>query len=240
MNTTKKAVLLLSGGLDSATVLEIAKSEGYQIYALTFSYEQRHAIELEAVKKILARSPVQEHKVAQIDLRAFGGSALTSSSIDVPKSDHFDSASTAVPVTYVPARNTIFLSFALAYAESVGAFDLFLGVNAVDYSNYPDCRPEYIACFEQLANLATAAGVQGKSSFKIHAPLIQLSKAEIIQKGLSLGVDYSITRSCYDPSVYRSGDGLEDGLACGKCDACHLRLQGFQANQMTDPAAYKS
>lgn len=228
-NTKKKAVLLLSGGLDSTTVLEIAKSQGFEVYALSFSYGQRHSIELEAVQRILEKSPVKAHQVVQIDLRAFGGSALTAD-IDVPKNDEFPKDSAEIPVTYVPARNTIFLSFALGFAETIGAYDIFLGVNAIDYSNYPDCRPEFIECFERLANLATAAGVQEKGKFQIHAPLIQLTKAEIIKTGLALGVDYSVTNSCYDPSL--------KGEACGKCDACHLRIRGFEENGLNDPAPY--
>jgi 7-cyano-7-deazaguanine synthase len=228
-NTKKKAVLLLSGGLDSTTVLEIAKSQGFEVYALSFSYGQRHSIELEAVQRILEKSPVKAHQVVQIDLRAFGGSALTAD-IDVPKNDEFPKDSAEIPVTYVPARNTIFLSFALGFAETIGAYDIFLGVNAIDYSNYPDCRPEFIECFERLANLATAAGVQDKGKFRIHAPLIKLTKAEIIKTGLALGVDYSVTNSCYDPSL--------KGEACGKCDACHLRIRGFEENGLSDPASY--
>jgi 7-cyano-7-deazaguanine synthase len=227
----KKAVLLLSGGLDSTTVLEIAKSQGYEIYALSFAYGQRHIVELEAVKKVIARSPVKMHKIIHIDLRAFGGSALTDS-IDVPKNGKDWEQGTDIPVTYVPARNTIFLSYALGVAEVVGAFDIFIGANAVDYSNYPDCRPEYLAAFETLANLATAAGVQGKGKFKVHTPLLHLSKSEIIKTGLSLGVDYSITNSCYDPNP--------EGFACGQCDACHLRMRGFEQNQMKDPVPYVS
>jgi 7-cyano-7-deazaguanine synthase len=228
-NTKKKAVLLLSGGLDSTTVLEIAKAQGFDVYALSFSYGQRHSIELEAVQRILAKSPVQQYKVVQMDLRAFGGSALTAD-IDVPKNDELPADSAEIPVTYVPARNTIFLSFAVGYAETIGAYDIFLGVNAIDYSNYPDCRPEFIECFERLANLATAAGVRNKRSFKIHAPLIHMTKAAIIKTGLALGVDYSVTNSCYDPTVL--------GEACGRCDACHLRIRGFQENGLSDPAPY--
>jgi 7-cyano-7-deazaguanine synthase len=225
----KKAVLLLSGGLDSTTVLEIAKSQGFDVYALSFSYGQRHSVELEAVKKIIKRSPVKGHQIVQIDLRAFGGSALTDN-IAVPKTENFTGPSEGIPVTYVPARNTIFLSFALGYAETIGAFDIFLGVNAIDYSNYPDCRPEFIDAFTHLANLATAAGVAGREKFRLHAPLIHMTKAEIIRVGLQLGVDYSITNSCYDPSA--------EGSACGRCDACHLRRRGFAANHLKDPAPY--
>lgn len=225
------AVVLMSGGLDSTTVLEIAKSQGFEIYALSFSYGQRHQIELEAVKKIIARSPVKKHHIVKIDLRAFGGSALTDDNLEVPKNTSYQETEGVIPVTYVPARNTIFLSFALGLAETIGASDIFLGVNAIDYSNYPDCRPEFIAAYENLANIATAAGVQGKSRFKIHAPLLHLSKAEIIRTGLSLGVDYSLTTSCYDPS--------DDGISCGQCDACHLRIKGFEENGLKDPIPYK-
>jgi len=223
----KKAVLLLSGGLDSTTVLEIAKSQGFEVHALSFSYGQRHAVELESVKKILSKSPVAVHKVIQIDLRAFGGSALTDS-IDVPKQEHF-TPSQDIPVTYVPGRNTIFLSFAMAYAEVIGSSDIFLGVNAIDYSNYPDCRPDFIEAFEKMANLATGVGVKG-GKLKVHAPLMQMGKAEIIKTGISLGVDYSVTNSCYDPTP--------EGEACGKCDACHLRQEGFKVAGVKDPTRY--
>lgn len=217
----------MSGGLDSATVLAIMKSQGYSVHALSFRYGQRHSIELEAVQKILKNCPVTEHKTVNLDLRTFGGSALTSD-IEVPKSENFE-PTVGIPVTYVPARNTIFLSYALGYGEVIGATDIFLGVNAVDFSNYPDCRPEFIEAFEKLANVATASGSQG-NSFKIHAPLIHMSKAQIIKTGLSLGVDYSITNSCYDPST--------EGKACGQCDACHLRQNGFAENGLKDPAPY--
>ena len=226
----KKAVLLISGGLDSATVLEIVKSEGYEVHALSFSYGQRHSVELESVQKVLQRSPVKSHQIVQLDLRAFGGSALTAD-IDVPKKDEFEGLSEDIPVTYVPARNTVFLSFALSCAETIGAFDIFIGANAIDYSNYPDCRPEYLSAFEKMANLATAVATEGKGVFRIHAPLMYMTKADIIKKGLALGVDYSVTNSCYDPSP--------QGYACGKCDACHLRLKGFQENQIKDPAPYQ-
>lgn len=226
---TKKAVVLISGGLDSATVLAIAKSQGYEIHALSFSYGQRHSAELDAVKRILTVSPVAEHKVATIDLRLFGGSALTAD-IDVPKDRSGDELTQGIPITYVPARNTIFLSFALGWAEVLGCHDIFIGVNAVDFSGYPDCRAEFIHAFEHTANLATAAGVNG-TRFTIHTPLIDLSKARIISTGLALGVDYSLTLSCYDPS--------EDGLACGRCDACSLRLKGFAENHLQDPAPYR-
>ena len=224
----KKAVVLLSGGLDSATVLAIAKSQGYDIYALSFRYGQRHSVELQRASEIAQSSRVKEHKIAEIDLRLFGGSALTAD-IAVPKGRSEEEMEKDIPITYVPARNTIFLSFALGYAEVIGAQDIFIGVNAVDYSGYPDCRPDFIACFEQLANLATAAGVNGKP-FHIHTPLISLSKAGIIAQGLALGVDYSKTLSCYDPGP--------EGEACGACDSCQLRLKGFAENGMADPAAY--
>lgn len=227
---SKKAVLLLSGGLDSTTVLAICKSLGFEVYALSFSYGQRHTVELEAVSKIVQISSVVEHKVVDLDLRTFGGSALTAE-IDVPKQKEF-THSKVIPVTYVPARNTIFLSIALAYAEVLGATDIFLGVNAIDYSNYPDCRPEFIEAFEKLANLATASGVSGQK-IQIHSPLLKMSKAQIIKAGLALGVDYSMTSSCYDPAP-------ETGFACGECDACHLRLAGFKENGVSDPAPYTS
>ena len=212
----KRAIVLLSGGVDSTTTLAIAQSEGFACYALSFSYGQRHGVELRAARRIAATCNV-EHKVLEIDLRAFGGSALTDD-IAVPK----DQASgSEIPVTYVPARNTIFLSFALAWAEVLGAQDIFVGVNAVDYSGYPDCRPEYIAAFERMANLATKAGVEGKQHLTIHTPLIHMCKADIIRKGLELGVDYDLTFSCYDP--------LPDGTACGHCDSCRIREQGFAA-----------
>lgn len=228
-SSPKKAVLLLSGGLDSATVLAMAKAQGFDVYALSFSYGQRHSQELEAVKKILHYMPVIQHKVAHIDLRLFGGSALTDD-IAVPKGRE-EQQMQEIPVTYVPARNTIFLSYALGWAEVLGAYDIFLGVNAVDYSGYPDCRPEFIQSFEQTANLATAAGVAGKQRFQLHTPLMALSKGEIIKAGLALGVPYQHTLSCYDPSP--------QGHACGACDACYLRQKGFQENGMEDPAPYQ-
>lgn len=221
----KKAVLLLSGGLDSTTTLAIAKAQGFEVYALSFAYGQRHKHELVAAANIAKQYSVKEHRVQHIDLAMFGGSALTAD-IAVPKDRSESEMAGAIPVTYVPARNTIFLSFALAWAEVLKAWDIFIGVNALDYSGYPDCRPEFIAAFENMANLATAYG-DGK--IKIHTPLIDLSKAEIIKKGLSLGVDYALTTSCYDPSP--------QGKACGHCDACQLRLKGFHENQMLDPAA---
>jgi len=222
----KPAVILLSGGLDSTTVLAIAQSEGFIPYAITFRYGQRHEMEIDAAKKIAKEVGVAQHVIVDSDLRIFGGSALTSD-LAVPK----DNAQQGIPVTYVPARNTIFLSFALAWAEVLGASDIFIGVNAVDYSGYPDCRPEYIAAFTRMANLATKAGVEGRQRLNIHTPLISLSKAQIIAKGLSLGVDYALTTSCYDPV---------DGVACGRCDACRLRKRGFEENGLTDPVKYQS
>jgi 7-cyano-7-deazaguanine synthase len=223
---TKKAVVLLSGGLDSATTLAIAQSEGYRTYALSFSYGQRHAWELEAARRVAASMDVAEHRIAEIDLRVFGGSALTAD-IEVPKGRATEEMAHGIPVTYVPARNTIFLSFALAWAEVLGADDIFLGVNALDYSGYPDCRPEYVAAFEKMANLATKAGVEGRQKLKIHTPLIALTKAQIIARGIGLGVDYSLTSSCYDPGP--------KGAPCGQCDSCLLREKGFRENGMEDP-----
>jgi 7-cyano-7-deazaguanine synthase len=220
----KKAVILYSGGLDSTTCLAIAKAEGYEPYALSFSYGQRHRHELEVAERNARPLGAVDHLVVEFDLRKMGGSALTSD-IAVPK----DGVGEEIPVTYVPARNTIFLSFALGWAETLGAFDVFIGVNALDYSGYPDCRPEFIAAYEAMANLATKAGVEGKK-LKIHTPLISLTKAEIIQKGLSLGVDYGLTHSCYDPA--------EDGAACGLCDSCRLRLKGFAEAGVADPVRY--
>ncbi len=211
----KRAVVLLSGGVDSTTTLAIAKAQGFACYALSFRYGQRHVIELEAARRVAKASGV-EHKIIDIDLRAFGGSALTAD-IAVPKDRPVDDT---IPVTYVPARNTIFLSFALAWAEVLGAQDIFIGVNALDYSGYPDCRPEYIAAFQRMADLATKAGVEG-ARFRVHTPLIELSKADIIRKGLELGVDYDLTFSCYDPSP--------EGTPCGHCDSCRIREQGFAA-----------
>ncbi len=228
---TKKAVLLLSGGLDSTTTLAIAKVEGFSVYALSFSYGQKHNVELSAAKKIAEKMGVAEHRVITIDLGGFGGSALTESGLDVPKDRDAASLSHGIPITYVPARNTVFLSFALAWAEVLKAHDIFIGVNALDYSGYPDCRPEFIKSFEQTANLATAYGVEGGERIKIHTPLISLTKAEIIRKGYELGVDYSMTTSCYDPSV--------EGKACGHCDACQLRLKGFRENDISDSVLYQ-
>ncbi len=227
----QKAIVLLSGGLDSTTVLAIAKNLGFEIYALSFSYGQRHEIELKSAKKVAEKFAVTQHKIAKIDLRIFGNSALTDE-IAVPKNrDVYEVKS--IPITYVPARNTIFLSYALAYAEVVGAFDIFIGVNAVDYSGYPDCRPEFIKTFEKLANLATAAGIKNQDGFKINAPLIAMNKKEIIQTGISLGVDYSQTHSCYDP-ISKNGEIY----SCGHCDSCKLRTDGFAAAQIKDPLPY--
>jgi 7-cyano-7-deazaguanine synthase len=222
----KRAVVLLSGGLDSATVLAIARSKGYELYALSFSYGQRHIWELQAAARVAESIGVVKHRTATIDLRIFGGSALTDD-IDVPKGRSNDAMSRGIPITYVPARNTIFLSFALAWAEVLGSSDIFIGVNALDYSGYPDCRPEFIEAFEKMANLATKAGVEGRQALKIHTPLIAMSKAEIIQKGIELGVDYSLTSSCYDPSA--------TGEPCGECDSCLLRQKGFSENGLEDP-----
>ena len=224
----KKAVLLLSGGLDSTTLLALATSEGYAIHALSFRYGQRHAAELGAAQKIAERYSVVQHVVTDIDLRVFGGSALTAD-IDVPK-DRAMNGDAAIPVTYVPARNTIFLAFALAWAEVLGAAEIFIGVNALDYSGYPDCRPEFIEAFEKMARLATRSGVEGTAPVTIRTPLIDLSKKEIIELGLKLGVDYSMTTSCYDPGAA--------GEACGHCDACQLRLRGFEEAGSRDPANY--
>ncbi len=222
----KNAVILLSGGLDSATVLALARSQGYACYALSFSYGQRHAWELTAAKRVAAALGAVEHRVAEIDLRAFGGSALTDE-IEVPKGRATEEMAHGIPLTYVPARNTIFLSFALAWAEVLGASDIFLGVNALDYSGYPDCRPEYIEAFERMANLATKAGVEGRQKLKIHTPLIALTKAQIVAKGLKLGVNYGLTSSCYDPSP--------NGVPCGACDSCLLRQKGFAEAGINDP-----
>lgn len=227
----KKAIILLSGGLDSTTILAIAQNLGFETYALSFLYGQRHKIELQFAKKIAKEFKVKEHKIAKIDLRIFGHSALTDE-IAVPKNR--DVSDKNIPITYVPARNTIFLSYALAYAENVGAFDIFIGVNAVDYSGYPDCRPEFINSFEKMANLATAAGVENKRYLTIHTPLMKLSKKEIIEFGTKLGVDYSKTHSCYDPIL----DGKKI-IACGKCDSCQLRLEGFKSANKTDNIKYQ-
>ena len=230
MNIEKKAVLLLSGGLDSTTALAIAKSQDFSIYALSFAYGQRHNHELIAAKKIAEKMGVVEHRIITIDLGGFGGSALTEAGISVPKDRNSEQLSNGIPITYVPARNTIFLSFALAWAEVLKAYDIFIGVNAVDYSGYPDCRPEFIKSFEQTANLATAYGMEVGKHITIQTPLIALTKAEIIKKGIELGVDYSLTTSCYDPNP--------QGVACGHCDACQLRLKGFSENKINDPVQY--
>ncbi len=229
-STRPNAVLLLSGGLDSTTLLALATRDGYAVNAMSFRYGQRHQHELTAARAVAARYSVARHVIAEIDLRVFGGSALTAD-IAVPKDRDASQMASGVPVTYVPARNTIFLSYALAWAEVLGAREIFIGVNALDYSGYPDCRPEYIAAFERLANLATRAGVEG-DAVKIRAPLIDLTKREIIDLGASLGVDYSLTTSCYDPGA--------DGAACGHCDACQLRLKGFAESGRRDPARYAS
>ncbi|MBG7699968.1 7-cyano-7-deazaguanine synthase QueC [Streptomyces sp. MC1] len=228
----RPAIVLLSGGLDSTTVLAIAKDQGFTPYALSFRYGQRHSIELEAAQRVAQAQGVARHVIADIDLRVFGGSALTAD-IEVPKHESLaDVEEAGVPITYVPARNTIFLSFALAFAETVGASDIFTGVTAVDYSGYPDCRPEYMEAFATMANLATKAGVEGTSKITLHSPLIALSKADIVREGLRLGVDYSLTSSCYDPD--------EQGRACGKCDTCLLRLKGFAEAGVSDPVQYQS
>ena len=222
----KKAVVLLSGGLDSATVLAMAKEQRFVPYAISFRYGQRHKIEIDRASQQASLAGVARHAIVDIDLAQFGGSALTDE-IDVPKHDSADDIGTDIPVTYVPARNTVFLSLALAFAESLAANDIFLGVDALDYSGYPDCRPEFIQCFEQLANLATKSGVLGDSPLRVHAPLIHMTKAEIIAEGIRLGVDYSATSSCYDPSP--------DGAPCQHCDSCLLRIRGFAQNGLVDP-----
>ncbi|MBL8359584.1 MAG: 7-cyano-7-deazaguanine synthase QueC [Rubrivivax sp.] len=223
----RPAVVLLSGGLDSTTVLAIARERGHAPHALSFRYGQRHEHELVAAADVARALGAVKHVVATIDLREFGGSALTSADIAVPKGRSADEMGHGIPVTYVPARNTVFLSFALAWAETLGASDLFIGVNALDYSGYPDCRPEYIAAYEAMANLATKAGVEGRQRLRIHAPLIAMSKADIVREGLRLGVDYALTSSCYDPAP--------DGAPCGACDACLLRAKGFAEAGLADP-----
>jgi 7-cyano-7-deazaguanine synthase len=225
----KPAVVLLSGGLDSATALAVARRDGFRCYALTLAYGQRHAIEVEAARRVAAALGVVEHRVIPLDLRAFGGSALTAD-LPVPRDRSIEEMGGGIPLTYVPARNTVFLALALAWAEVLSSFDIYMGVNFIDYSGYPDCRPEFIVAFERLANLATKAGVEQRGTFRIHAPLIRLSKAEIIQLGVSLGVDYGLTHSCYDPSA--------DGTACGHCDSCCLRRLGFEAAGVVDPTRY--
>jgi 7-cyano-7-deazaguanine synthase len=231
ISENKKAVVLLSGGLDSTTTLAIAKEAGFSLYAMTFRYGQRHEAEIEASRRVATRMQVAEHIIVDIDLRTFGGSALTSN-IAVPKGRAVAEMGHGIPVTYVPARNTIFLSFALAWAEVLKSEDIFIGVNALDYSGYPDCRPEYIEAYQRMANLATREGVEGRQKLTIHTPLISLTKAQIIQRGLELGVDYAATSTCYDPS--------STGRACGTCDACQLRLKGFAANGISDPAPYQA
>jgi 7-cyano-7-deazaguanine synthase len=224
----KRAVCLLSGGLDSSTCLAIARKEGFACYCLSFDYGQRHSIEIAAAGKVARQLAAQEHRTVRFDLRSFGGSALTSE-IAVPKDRDKSQMSAGIPVTYVPARNTIFLSFALAYAEVIGAASVFIGVNAIDYSGYPDCRPAFIAAFETMANLATKAGVEGQTKIRIHTPLIHMTKADIVREALALGVDLSLTHSCYDPSP--------EGNACGRCDSCLLREKGFQEAGVLDPLA---
>jgi 7-cyano-7-deazaguanine synthase len=227
---TKNAVVLLSGGLDSATTAAIAHAEGFSLYALSVDYGQRHRFELESAARVAKSLGIFEHKVVKIDLATLGGSALTAD-IAVPQGRSDAEISTGIPVTYVPARNTVMLSLALGYAEVIGAADIFIGVNAVDYSGYPDCRPEFIAAFKKLANLATKAGVEGTADFQIHTPLIQLTKAEIIKRGTELGVDYSLTHTCYAPN--------EQGISCGRCDACLLRKKGFVDAGLVDPIQYQ-
>jgi len=222
---SKKAVVLYSGGLDSTTCLAVAKADGFEPYAMSFAYGQRHEAELKVAKENARAMGAVEHLLVEFDLRRIGGSALTAD-IEVPK----EGVGSDIPVTYVPARNTIFLSFALGWAEVLGAFDVFIGVNALDYSGYPDCRPEYVSAFQTMANLATKAAVEGAGHYRIHTPLINLTKAEIIRKGLALGVDYGRTHSCYDPTP--------EGLACGRCDSCRLRLKGFAEAGAEDPARY--
>ncbi len=226
----KKAVILVSGGLDSATTLAIARQMAFDCYGLSFRYGQRHQIEIAAAKRIAGSLGVVQHRIIDIDLAQFGGSALTDSAISVPKDSNQIGTQGEIPITYVPARNLIFLSFALAWAEVLGAFDIFIGVNALDYSGYPDCRAEFIEAFGQVANLATAAATQGKGRYKIHTPIIEMTKAQIIQKGTQLGVDYSLTHSCYDPD--------KNGRACGRCDSCRLRLKGFADASQKDPIEY--
>ena len=225
----KRAVALASGGLDSSTAIALAKKQGFEVCALSFDYGQRHRCELDAARLVVNSLGVANHVIASIDLRIFGGSALTAD-IDVPKSRNLNTIASEIPVTYVPARNTIFLSMALGWCEILEAQDIFIGVNAVDYSGYPDCRPEFLKAFERLANLATKAGVEGQSKFTIHAPLLNMTKAEIIRAGIDAGVDFSLTHSCYDPSP--------EGLACGICDSCILRRRGFEEAGIADPTQY--
>lgn len=227
----KKAIVLLSGGLDSATTLAIAKGQDFDCYAMTFRYGQRHSIEIESARRIAKSLGVIQHRIVDIDSAAFSGSALTDRCIDVPRDRNIIAGGTDIPVTYVPVRNTIFLSFALAWAETLGIFDIFIGVNAIDYSGYPDCRAEFIKAFEKLANLATAAAIEGKGKYEIHTPIIKMTKAEIIKTGAKLNLDYSLTHSCYDPD--------EGGRACGSCDSCKLRLKGFAEAGLKDPIEYR-
>jgi len=228
----QRAVVLLSGGLDSATTLALACGDGFRCYALTFSYGQRHRREIEAAKKIAESLDAVEHRIVTIDLAAFGGSALTDSTLDVPKDRADLGEPKRIPITYVPARNTIFLSYGLAWSEVLGVFDIFIGVNSTDYSGYPDCRAEFIAAFERTANLATAAAVKGRGQYRIHTPIIEMTKAQIIRTGTKLGVDYSLTHSCYDPD--------EQGRSCGRCDSCRLRLRGFAEAGLEDPIEYQN
>lgn len=225
----RKAVILVSGGVDSSTVLAMAKKMGYEIYAISFNYSQRNKVELEKIKELIKDYNVKQHKIINIDLASFKGSALTDNHIEVPKYKNHSDLGDDIPVTYVPARNTIFLSYALGFSEVIGANDIFLGVHASDYANYPDCRPEYIEAFQKLANLATAVGVEGKK-ITIHAPLINMTKTQIVKAGLELGVNYAKTISCYDPS--------SDGVSCGTCHACLLRIKAFEENGMQDPVEY--
>jgi 7-cyano-7-deazaguanine synthase len=226
----KRAVVLVSGGLDSATTLAVARSEGFATYALSVDYGQRHRRELECARRVAEALGAVEHTIVAVNLRAVGGSALTAA-LDVPKDRSHEEIGQGIPITYVPARNTVLLSLALGYAEVVDAFDLFIGANAIDYSGYPDCRPEFLAQFERLANLATKAAVEGRGTFRVHAPLIHWTKSDIIREGIRLGVDYGLTLSCYDPD--------EQGRACGRCDSCRLRLKGFQEAALIDPARYQ-
>jgi 7-cyano-7-deazaguanine synthase len=229
MKPMPRAVVLLSGGLDSATALAEAKAAGYEAFALTIQYGQRHSIEIEAARRVARASGVARHVELEIDLRAFGGSALTDD-LEIPKDRPDEAIAQGIPITYVPARNTVFLSLALGWAETLGAFDIFVGVNCIDYSGYPDCRPEFLRAFEHLANLATRAGVEGEGQYRIRAPLLMLDKPQIIRRGLELGVDYSLTHSCYDPTP--------DGLACGRCDSCRIRRSAFERLGMADPVGY--
>jgi 7-cyano-7-deazaguanine synthase len=229
MGNSKKAVVLSSGGIDSTTVMAIAKHEGYALYSLSFSYGQRHALELDSARKVAGIFNVRKHLILNLDLDKIGGSALTGN-LKVPKSRKANEIAAGIPVTYVPARNTIFLSYALAWAEVLGSSDIFIGVNAIDYSGYPDCRPEYIEAFERMANLATKASIEGTLNIKIRTPLLRMTKAQIIQRGVKLGVDFSVTRSCYDPSP--------EGWACGQCDSCILRKMGFDQAGIPDPTVY--